>query len=72
MAILSDLNVTQLSPDCYVVSSHLTRGPCANVYDRDYSEYLLVVPLFTSQYMQGITTDMIVQAVEQFKDSQKV
>lgn len=70
---ISDLNVRHRDSEdlleCYEVSSWLTRGHCATVYvSRSDPRRIHVSPFLIPSYMQGITTPLICEAVQAFRE----
>lgn len=63
---LEDLSVCRRDAEVFEVSSWLTRGRCATVYKFAFSERMSVRPFLIPSYMQGITTGLILGAVESF------
>lgn len=70
---ISDLDVRHRDSEdlleCYEVSSGLTRGHCATVYvSRSDPRRIHVSPFLIPSYMQGITTTLICEAVQAFRE----
>jgi hypothetical protein len=65
-ASVSDLTVMRRDAEILEVSSSHTRGRCATVYKFSFSENYSIQPFLIPSYMQGITTEMIRQAVHTF------
>ncbi|MGC8213106.1 hypothetical protein [Ralstonia pseudosolanacearum] len=61
-----DLAVYRKSPQTLDVFSHLTRGRCATVFFFKFSSHPSIVLFLIPSYMQGITVEIIREAVQQF------
>ena len=66
MPSIDDLLVARKSAEVFEVSSWITRGRCATVYKFAFSKNFSVSPFLIKSYMGGITTELIVDAVEAF------
>ncbi len=71
MASIDDLTVRQEGAGRFEVSSSLTRGRCATVHKFGFSDSLNVMPALIPSYMQGITDELIREAVGNFIAAQK-
>ncbi|NKA72548.1 hypothetical protein BL241_03575 [Ralstonia solanacearum] len=61
-----DLAVYRRDPQTLEVFSHLTRGRCATVIFVKFSSHPSILPFLIPSYMQGITVDLIREAVQHF------
>lgn len=66
MPTIDDLSVHRRDAEILEVSSWLTRGRCATVFKFSFSENLSVQPFLVPSYMQGITTELILEAARKF------
>lgn len=66
MPSIDDLLVARKSAEVFEVSSWITRGRCATVYKFAFGKKFSVSPFLIKSYMGGITTELIVDAVEAF------
>ncbi len=64
----ADLAVYRRDHQTLEVFSHLTRGRCSTVFFFffEFSSHPSIVPFLIPSYMQGITTELIRDAVQQF------
>jgi len=63
---IDDLFVYRRDAEILVVSSWLTRGCCATVYKFDFSDNYNIVPYLIPSYMQGISDELMGEAVRRF------
>ncbi|MCK4120418.1 hypothetical protein ACI2UK_24390 [Ralstonia nicotianae] len=63
---IEDLRVSRWDASTLDVSSDLTGGVCATVFFADNPPRPLIVPFLIPSYMQGITPELIGQAVQHF------
>lgn len=61
-----DLAVYRRDPQALEVFSHLTRGRCATVFFFKFSSHPSIVPFLIPSYMQGITVELILEAVQRY------
>ncbi|WP_137884753.1 hypothetical protein [Ralstonia sp. 3PA37C10] len=61
-----DLAVYRRDPQTLEVFSHLTRGRCATVFFFKFSSHPSIVPFLIPSYMQGITVELIREAVQRY------
>ena len=64
---IKDLTVMRDSAEMLEISSHLTRGRCATVYMFGVIPgHRQIAPFLIPSYMQGITLELIGEAVDAF------
>ena len=66
----NDLSVYRRDAEVFEVHSWITRGRCATVYKFAFSEHMSVQAFMIPRYMQGITTELVLEAVSRFLETE--